>query len=307
LSRGARFYNTAGERFLEKVDPENLENTTRAKLVQAVYEETEKGHGPCMMDARHLEAPTTPLRRILTSTGVDYRSELIPWVLAVHSFLGGLWINEKGLTNVDGLYAAGEAAGHGRVFGADRVGGAIAACQVFGKRAGHYAALDVLENGNKDEKAFSKISGQVSDEQERLNNMFSSSGAEAAELLEEIRTLAEKGIGIVRDGPTLEDTLRQMQDIAKSRKIKVTKTEDLISALEIRNLAFTGILIAASAIVRKESRGQHKRKDFAQTAKDGLEWIIVQKNCDGELTVDKEKLPIDDFRLAPSRGDEDAA
>ena len=66
-------------------------------------------------------------------------------------------------------------------------------------------------------------------------------------------------------------------------------------------------LVAASAIARKESRGLHRRKDFAKTAKEGLEWIILQENSDGELTVDREKLPIDDYELAPCREDENAA
>ena len=52
---------------------------------------------------------------------------------------GGILINGKAETTVPGLYAAGEAAGGQH--GSNRPGGnSLADCQVFGARAGKYAA-----------------------------------------------------------------------------------------------------------------------------------------------------------------------
>lgn len=280
LGKGAKFFNRSGERFLEKVDPERLENTTRGKLIRAIYEEMEAGQGPCLMDARSLDTPTAPLRRFSSLTGLDYRHELIPWVPAVHTFLGGIFIDEDGRTGVEGLYAAGESAGNGRVFGADRIGGAVAACQVFGKRAGRAAALEALQARNRG-SAIDPARGER--EEKQLRGLLGQKGAPAAGALRELQELAWRGIGVKRNGPDLQHARAGFNRLRRS-VVQITSTGDLHLALDLENLALTGEMIASCALLRQESRGQHWRDDYPRPAgRDGLVWHIITPGPEGDI------------------------
>ena len=53
-SKGGRFFNSLGERFLERYDPERLEGTTRAILVGATYKEMLEGRGPVYLDPSYI-------------------------------------------------------------------------------------------------------------------------------------------------------------------------------------------------------------------------------------------------------------
>ena len=117
-SKGGRFFNALNERFLEKYDPERLEGTTRAILVGATYKEMLEGRGPVCLDPSYIpdekwddeiQFEYTPK---LGKAGINPRSDRFQWVPALHTFLGGLDINERCEVNgVEGLYASGES-GH---------------------------------------------------------------------------------------------------------------------------------------------------------------------------------------------------
>ncbi len=71
--------------------------------------------------------------------GIDIFEEGITLALFAQAFNGGILIDEKASTSVQGLFVCGEAAGG--MHGADRMGGcAMASTQVFGKAAGQSAA-----------------------------------------------------------------------------------------------------------------------------------------------------------------------
>jgi len=82
----------------------------------------------------------------LLAQGIDdfHRLEISP---CAHAFNGGIRINERAETIVEGLFAAGEVIGGPH--GADRLGGnMISLTQVFGARAGRYAAIRAKRTSN---------------------------------------------------------------------------------------------------------------------------------------------------------------
>ena len=67
----------------------------------------------------------------------NWRIEFTPG--GAHFFMGGVRINERCETNIEGLFAAGEVSGG--VHGANRMGGnAMVEIIVFGARAGRHAS-----------------------------------------------------------------------------------------------------------------------------------------------------------------------
>ena len=76
----------------------------------------------------------------MTYAGVDPIYEPIPVRPGAHYHMGGVEVDNWGLSEVEGLYAAGECACVS-VHGANRLGGnSLMETIIFGRRAGHHAA-----------------------------------------------------------------------------------------------------------------------------------------------------------------------
>jgi len=289
MGRGSRLYNDAGERFMERYDPEQLERTTRARLIRAVYRELEDGRGPVWNDAAHFsdevwtefaESSDGVLHK-LRAAGIDYRRERFEWSPAVHTYLGGLRIEPSGATAVPGLFAAGEAAAG--VHGANRLSdNAITECVVFGKHAGRSAGKYARAH-----PAPSDVSDLARRAREEIQAVRRESG-EAPEAVEKmIRETAWRCVGVIRDAKLLaegRDRFREVRDLP----LRARDLCDVVMALELRNLALVGEIVCASALRREESRGQHYRDDFRERSTDGQRWIIATRAADGPVLSDAE-------------------
>jgi fumarate reductase (CoM/CoB) subunit A len=267
IGRGAKFYNNAGESFMMRYDPERGERTTRAKLVQGVYLEMRDGRGPCMMDATEVNWDEFLAHEphVMEKLGglVDPRKERFEWVPAVHSFLGGVKIDEKGQTDIQGLFASSESATG--MHGANRLGGnALAACYVLGRRAGMYACQYAIQN-----KASKVTSRDIKQETNRIRSLYHPKGRDPFQVEKEVQRVAWQRLGVVRNAKDLEGAKNDLNTL-QSVRFKIGNVGDLIKSLEVRNLALTGWMVASAALVRNESRGHHMREDFPK--KDGLAW-----------------------------------
>ncbi len=112
-------------RFLFKYDARG-ELATRDIVSNAIFSKLNQSGEKCVyLDCRHLE--TTKFKKNfpkitsnLTNKSIDVSTDLIPIVPAAHYQCGGLKVNEKGQTNIFGLYAIGECAETG-LHGANRL------------------------------------------------------------------------------------------------------------------------------------------------------------------------------------------
>src|SRR5919198_3308794 len=175
---GGYLFNNQGRRFLEDYIPGKMELGPRDILSRAIMEEFEKGHafqGPhgeyVHLDIRHLGEKTIdekiPFVRELTKkfVGIDPVHEPIPVRPVVHYMMGGIDTDLMGRTQLEGLYAAGEAACVS-MNGANRLGSnSLTECLVFGARVGTQAAHDALE---ADAVPAKRLAGMAHDEQQRL-------------------------------------------------------------------------------------------------------------------------------------------
>ena len=178
---------------------------------------------------------------------------------SAHAINGGIRVNEFGESTVPGLFAVGEtiAGPHG----ADRLGGGmLAACNVFGKRAGERAAERAGSAGNK-EFTESSLEPAMS----RMNGFGHGSGEGSwFEIRKTLKIRAGKSLIAVRDAELLEDMKSECSSLRKQllRDVAVTNSDELLRVLETDNLVFTADLMAKAALHRTESRGSHYREDF---------------------------------------------
>jgi L-aspartate oxidase len=142
---GALLVNGEGQRFVDELAPRDV-------VAEAIFREVAEGRGTTTPDGRPavwLDTTKIPERdadislpymlRRFRSTGVDPLREPILTYPVLHYQNGGLVIDERGETTVEGLYACGEIAGgtHGRN---RMMGNSLLECCVFGRRAGRAAA-----------------------------------------------------------------------------------------------------------------------------------------------------------------------
>jgi aspartate oxidase len=142
---GAVLLNADGEEFTDSLGP-------RDEVSQAIFDEVEKGLGVETQDGRPaVWLDTTRISpddagislpymlRRYRAAGVDPLAEPILTYPVLHYQNGGLTIDERGETTLDGLFACGEIAGgtHGRN---RMMGNSLLECCVFGRRAGQAAA-----------------------------------------------------------------------------------------------------------------------------------------------------------------------
>ena len=301
-SKGGRFFNALNERFLERYDPERLEGTTRAILVGATYKEMLEGRGPVYLDPSYIpdekwddeiQFEYTPK---LGKAGVNARSDRFQWVPALHTFLGGLDINERcEVPGVEGLYASGESATG--THGSNRLSGnAIASAFALGARSGKYAAIYAADAEMDDVDA-----GETAAEAARIETFKRDEGLDPTEVHEEIKDIAWESTGVVRNEGGLTAGIERFQEIRREKvpRLKADNLRELIKSLECSNLSWVGEMVAACALERKESRGQHTRDDYPERDDQNcLNWISVEKDGDGVKPVVK-PIPFEEGDLKP--------
>ncbi|MEM2444131.1 MAG: FAD-binding protein [Sulfolobales archaeon] len=288
---GPKLYNNNGEEFLKRYLPTGVgvEDVYRWKSVTfpftvrnpsglidvACFTEIFEGRGTpdgfIYFDLTHVgnevveKVPYT--YKFLLSHGLDLRKEPIKIAPAVQHLNGGVLINEKAETDIKGLYAAGEVAGGQH--GADRPGGnSLVDCQVFGTRAGKYAAEFAKNSSigdgwrNASERIISNI-----------NIIAESSGSyEPTTVKDEIKKVLWYNATVIRDGESLSeaigDIIRYRDEVLPNLRVD---GKNLVTALELRNIIDVAIAMLTSMLVRKESRGGHYRVDFP--FRDDVRWV----------------------------------
>ena len=275
-SEGGHLLNNKNEWFLEKYLPEKMELGPRDLITKAIINEFKEGRGfegPygkfVNLDLRHLDEKSTneklPQIRELTQTylGIDPVNSPIPVAPAQHYFMGGIHTNIKGETEIPGLYAIGETACTS-INGANRLGSnSLAKCLVFGTEAGKNAAKYIEKSSDKEISE-----SEIREEELRIESLITISGNENPyDILREMKqTMTEHG-GITRDEKSLTEGISKInklkerfKQICIRQKNKLYNYE-LINTLELQNMLDLSEIILHCALVRKESRGAHYRKD----------------------------------------------
>jgi succinate dehydrogenase/fumarate reductase flavoprotein subunit len=246
---------------------------TRDIAAYAILKEVEAGrgtpHGGAYLDFRHI--PETQLRaafgpvidRLLTN-GIDLTKTPVEVGPTAHYHMGGVRVNARMETCIQGLYAAGEAVGGAN--GANRLSGnAITEAFVFGARAGACAgeqAKTIQKNGD------SKLAAVALD---RIGSMLprgSKRGTAPVALEFELQKLMWEKAGPFRTGEKLSDALRRVREMREQELPDLNiATEgafnmDLQDWFELRAMLTTAEAVVTSALSRTESRGAHQREDY---------------------------------------------
>ena len=195
---------------------------TRDIAAYAILKEVEAGrgtpHGGAYLDFRHipeaqLRAAFGPVIDRLLANGIDLTKTPVEVGPTAHYHMGGIRVNARMETCIQGLYAAGEAVGGAN--GANRLSGnAITEAFVFGARAGACAgkqAKTMQENGDP------KLTAVALDRIASMPPRGSKRGTAPVALQAELQKLMWEKAGPFRTGEKLSQALRSDPRDARAR------------------------------------------------------------------------------------------
>ena len=271
LFDGAVIKNNIGEKIVK-----DGECVDKDELSRLIYSEIEQGrgsrHGGVYFDARGVNKKVMQekykiYRKRYLDVNIDILKTPVEIASAPHTSLGGIEINERCETSVEGLFACGEAAGG--LHGANRLGG--------------NAGLEVLVFGKTAGKSAAEFVKKVPEPQEYSEEEFVCESNTDEEYGSELKEILSESMNVVRNGEKLlnaKKNLKNMLNQLKSDKICFKRTRIYNDAL----CAYAAVL---SALAREESVGCHTRSDSRPT---GKKYCIRVKNDGGEISVQRGEI-----------------
>jgi L-aspartate oxidase len=234
---GATLINDKGERFmlarhgLAELAPRDI-------VARGVFAEIAAGHGT-FLDAREALGARFANRfptvyASCMAADLDPARQPIPVAPAAHYHMGGIAVDERGRTSLQGLWAGGEVSSTG-AHGANRL-----------------ASNSLLEAVVYAARIAEDIAGSEIDAPASLPAALVVPPNRAMPALAEntFRAMMTSHVGVIRNNDGLVEAVRTFGRIERG-------TGNIV----LRNMATSALLVAASAWRRRESRGAHYRID----------------------------------------------
>ncbi|WP_353569928.1 L-aspartate oxidase [Candidatus Albibeggiatoa sp. nov. BB20] len=262
-----------GQRFMPQFD-KRLELAPRDIVARAIDHEMKRlGCDYVFLDISHksadfIVAHFPNIYQRCLEFGYDMTCEPIPVVPAAHYTCGGVLTNQFGQTDIEGLYAVGEAASTG-LHGANRMASnSLLECLVFAHSAANHILqhlTDVPKPPHLPEWDESLVID--SDEEVVVSHNW-----------EELRHFMWDYVGIVRTTKRLQRAKHRIDLLQKEIDEYYSNFRVSNDLIELRNLTLVSDLIICSALLRKESRGLHYTLDYLKTSPIATNTILTPDN-----------------------------
>ena len=276
---GAYLINKDGERFMKKYASKLMELAPRDIVSRSIMTEIKEGRGfkhetgaDCMkLDLRHvgdevIKQKLGGIREIsLKFSGVDPAKDLLDIRPVCHYMMGGIHTDINGASELQGVWAAGEAACVS-IHGSNRLGAnSTSECIVWGKITAN-EAVNYMETEPSVESIPSDL---VNAEEKRIyDGIFRGRGeVNPYEIKQKLTDTLNDKAYVFRNETDLLEGLRKVRELramtwkhvddhAKEYNTNFSNVMELDSMFRISETVLIG------AINRKESRGSHARTDF---------------------------------------------
>lgn len=276
---GAYLINKDGERFMKKYASKLMELAPRDIVSRSIMTEIKEGRGfkhetgaDCMkLDLRHvgdeiIKQKLGGIREIsLKFSGVDPAKDLLDIRPVCHYMMGGIHTDINGASELQGVWAAGEAACVS-IHGSNRLGAnSTSECIVWGK----ITADEAVNYMEREPSVESIPSDLVNAEEKRIyDGIFRGRGkVNPYEIKQKLTDTLNDKAYVFRNETDLLEGLRKVRELramtwkhvddqAKEYNTNFSNVMELDSMFRISETVLIG------AINRKESRGSHARTDF---------------------------------------------
>ncbi|MCO0597252.1 succinate dehydrogenase flavoprotein subunit [Peribacillus butanolivorans] len=203
--------------------------------------------------------------------GEDPRKVPMKIFPAVHYSMGGLWVDYDQMTNIKGLFAAGEC--DYSQHGGNRLGANSLLSAIYGGSVAGPNAVKYIEGLDKTSESIpsSLFDGYEKQQQEKWNAVMSLDGNENAYVLhKELGEWMTQHVTVVRYNDKLKETDNKILELMERyKKININDTakwsnQGAAFTRQLQNMMQLARVITIGALNRDESRGAHYKPDFPE-------------------------------------------
>ncbi len=190
---------------------------------------------------------------------------------AVHYSMGGMWIDYDQMTNIPGLFAAGEC--DYSQHGANRLGANSLLSAIYGGMVAGPKAVEYMNGLNKsaEDLSTSLFEAEVKKEQDKFDSILRMDGTENAYVLhKELGEWMTDNVTVVRYNDKLLKTDEKIQELMERFKnININDTarwsnQGASFTRQLEGMLNLARVITLGAYNRNESRGAHYKPDFPE-------------------------------------------
>lgn len=190
---------------------------------------------------------------------------------AVHYSMGGMWVDYNQMTNIPGLFAAGEC--EYQYHGANRLGANSLLSAIYGGMLAGPKAIEYIK-GLK--KSAEDVSSGIYDREKKKNedkyeSLLKLDGTENAYMLhKELGEWMTDNMTVVRYNDRLQATINKIKELKERYKsISMTDTarwsnQGVAFTRQLWNMLELAEAMTVSALMRDESRGAHYKPEFPE-------------------------------------------
>jgi len=188
---------------------------------------------------------------------------------AVHYSMGGMWVDYNQMTNIPGLFAAGEC--EYQYHGANRLGANSLVSAIYGGMVAGPKAIEYVKGLKKSsEDVSSTVFDRAAKEQtNKYEGLLKMEGTENAYVLhKELGEWMTNNMTVVRYNDKLEATINKIKELKQRyRNINMTDTsrwnnQGVAFTRQLWNMLELSEAMTLGALLRNESRGAHYKPDF---------------------------------------------
>lgn len=188
---------------------------------------------------------------------------------AVHYSMGGMWVDYNQMTNIPGLFAAGEC--EYQYHGANRLGANSLVSAIYGGMVAGPKAVEYIKGLKKSSQ---DISSSVFDsfhkkQMDKYESLLAMSGTENAYVIhKELGEWMTANMTVVRHNPKLEATIGKIKELKERyRNINMNdasrwNNQGVAFTRQLWNMLELSEAMTLGALMRNESRGAHYKPEF---------------------------------------------
>ena len=188
---------------------------------------------------------------------------------AVHYSMGGLWVDYDQMTEIPGLFAAGEC--DYSQHGANRLGANSLLSAIYGGMVAGPNAVKYIKGLKKHAEDLPEtiFEARVKEETEKWEAILKMDGTENAYLLhKELGEWMTENMTVVRHNDRLEKTYEKLTELQERwNNINVNDTQRWSNqgahfVRQLKNMLYLAKVMTKGALLRNESRGAHYKPEF---------------------------------------------